>query len=452
MHTSRPRALSIIAQDRNVVTPPITPGLRQSACTPLWYVVYKHRPTAACVIHTHSMAAVQATLLDNESATTLQLTYLEMLKGVGNHAYDDVLEVPIIDNRPSEDLLADQLEAAVVQYPKTNAVLVRRHGLYVWGDSWEQAKTQAESFDYLFQAAIAMRQIGVDCSKAPTTGTYRTGTSQTAANKKRKIGSATEGFNGLKAVDNAADLQSRVPLLPRDPFSILLLDIEGCTTSISFVKDVLFPYCSQRMVAYCAQQQQPMSQHDGLVQEASQAGVDNASQMSTAELALSLMKRDVKSAALKDLQGQMWKAGYASGELKGHVYADFVPCLDWMTQSNNNGVKVYIYSSGSVQAQQLLFGNSICGDLLPKLSGHFDIPTAGPKKVASSYTSIAQQLGVAPSSICFVSDVVEELAAARQAGIGGTVLSIRPGNAPVSSQDKQDYPVIHSLLQICGAE
>lgn len=112
---------------RNVVHPPLTPGLRQSACTPLWYVVYKHRPSATCVIHTHSMAAVQATLIDG-SAKSLDITHLEMLKGVGGHAYDDVLQVPIIDNKPTEDQLADQLEEAVIAYPKCNAALVRRHG------------------------------------------------------------------------------------------------------------------------------------------------------------------------------------------------------------------------------------------------------------------------------------------------------------------------------------
>jgi methylthioribulose-1-phosphate dehydratase len=116
--------------DRNVVVPPVTPGLRQSACTPLWYVVYQHRPHVTCVIHTHSMAAVQATLID-ESATSLDLTHLEMLKGVGGHAYDDLLQIPIIDNRPTEDLLADQLEAAVIAYPKCNAALVRRHGTFL---------------------------------------------------------------------------------------------------------------------------------------------------------------------------------------------------------------------------------------------------------------------------------------------------------------------------------
>ena len=117
--------------DRNVVVPPKTPNLRQSACTPLWYVVYRNRPSAKCVIHTHSMNAQMATLLDpTETSDTLTITHLEMLKGVGNHGYDDKLVVPIIDNRPSEDLLADQLEAVIQNYPKCNAVLVRRHGTF----------------------------------------------------------------------------------------------------------------------------------------------------------------------------------------------------------------------------------------------------------------------------------------------------------------------------------
>lgn len=146
--------------DRNVIVPPKTVGLRQSACTPLWYVVYQNRPSAKSVIHTHSIYAQLATLLDpTETSRVFRVTHLEMLKGVGNHAYDDILEVPIIDNRPSEDLLADQLTSVIKEFPNCNCVLVRRHGLYVWGDSWEQAKTQAESFDYLFQSAIEMKKV-----------------------------------------------------------------------------------------------------------------------------------------------------------------------------------------------------------------------------------------------------------------------------------------------------
>lgn len=450
--------------DRNVIHAPKTTGLRQSACTPLWYVVYKHRPTAACVIHTHSLAAVQATLLDaSERSDCLQLTHLEMLKGVGNHSYDDVLEVPIIDNRPTEDLLADQLESAVLKYPKCNAVLVRRHGLYCWGDSWEQAKTQCESFDYLFDCAVKMKQMGVDPSAIPATGTYRDAASLTMAspppnnNKKRRM---VTGFNGAAAGDNRDDcLSNTIPLLPRDNYKVLLLDIEGCTTSISFVKDVLFPYCRERMADYCQTMRESNDEEyqdvlRALACEVSAAGGDKESTaaMSAVELALYLMDRDVKSAALKELQGRMWMDGYYSGELKGHVYADFVPTLDWL-QLNGN-VKVCIYSSGSVEAQKLLFGNSTAGNLLIKLSGHFfDISTAGPKKEAASYVKIAAALGVDASEIVFVSDSEGELEAAVAAGIGAAVMSIRPGNAPLTrlAHKQQEFPAIYSLLQLCGA-
>ena len=159
--------------DMGVIRPPRTPNLRLSACTPLWYTVYRNRPSVMCVIHTHSMHAQLATLLDpTETCPSLRLTHLEMLKGVGNHSYDDLLEVPIIDNRPTEDLLADQMEEALLTYPKCNAVLVRRHGLYVWGDSWEQAKAQCESFDYLFESAVKMRSLGLECGMVPKSGTY----------------------------------------------------------------------------------------------------------------------------------------------------------------------------------------------------------------------------------------------------------------------------------------
>lgn len=220
---------------RNVVVPPKTPNLRQSACTPLWYVVYAERPTATCVIHTHSMHAQMATLMDpTETSDCFRVTHLEMLKGVGHHGYDDMLEVPIIDNRPSEDQLAEQLRMAIRKYPKANAVLVRRHGLYCFGDSYEQAKTQCESFDYLFHSAIEMHKMGLDPAAKPRSGTYRvtqdSGEVVAPPPTKRM---RTGGFNGAKAIDNQDDVESNaVPLLPRDA-RVLLLDIEGCTTSIA---------------------------------------------------------------------------------------------------------------------------------------------------------------------------------------------------------------------------
>jgi methylthioribulose 1-phosphate dehydratase / enolase-phosphatase E1 len=448
---------------RDVMVAPKTIGLRQSACTPLWYVVYQHRPTATCVIHTHSMAAVQATLLDTtEQSTFLRISHLEMLKGVGNHAYDDYLDIPIIENRPTEDLLADQLEQAVLAYPKCNAVLVRRHGLYCWGDTWEQAKTQCESFDYLFECVIRMKTLGMDAALPPASGTYRPDT--VATTKKRKVDdalvsgdAATDGgFHGRAAVDNRSDwLACPVPLLPRDDhYKYLLLDIEGCTTSISFVKDVLFPYARDHMERYCHALLRSDPVYYSEVEVALATAVRNLIPtvgflLEAPKTARWLMDRDVKVAPLKDLQGRIWKEGYETGALKGHVYADVPPAFAWMQQQ---GISVGIYSSGSIAAQKLLFGSTDQhGDLLRYISHHFDIPTAGPKKEATSYTAIAKSLGMPVDQIVFVSDCVEELAAARAAGLTA-VLSVRPGNAPVSEEQRQSYPTVYSLLQLCGAD
>jgi methylthioribulose 1-phosphate dehydratase / enolase-phosphatase E1 len=473
--------------DRTVIHAPKTPNLRQSACTPLWYVVYKNRPNARAVIHTHSMHAQMATLLDpTETSPVLRITHLEMLKGVGHHGYDDVLEVPIIDNRPTEDLLADQLETAIKEYPNSNCVLVRRHGLYVWGDSWEQAKTQCEAFDYLFESCIKMRQMGVDFSKLPPHGTYRIDDEADSAftppsHMETLKGSdcaavvtpkptPVDGFHGLARADNHDDLVSnKVPILPRDS-KVLLLDIEGCTTSISFVKDTLFPYVLKHVEEYT--KSLSSSEYEALATALSD---DLNSHEPAQELLACLQKfdkldslikdchamvklmveQDYKLPSLKSMQGKIWKRGYETGTLKGHVYSDFVPMLQWM---ENHGVHVCIYSSGSVQAQKLLFGNSIQGDLCDYLHRHFDITTSGNKKEARSYANIFEDLqryepmaGLVSSAsdIVFVSDAEAECEAALQAGMK-TVMSIRPGNATLTEHGKQAYPAIYSLLQLCG--
>ena len=164
---------TLSADDKNIVIDhPQTPNLKQSACTPLWYEVFKHRPEAKSVIHTHSMNAQLVTLLNGDDCKEFVITHFEMLKGVGGHGYEDVLVVPIIDNRPTEDLLAEQLGEAVLKYPKANAVLVRRHGMYVWGNSWQEAKIHAESYDYLFETALKLRQLGIDYTAKPIASTY----------------------------------------------------------------------------------------------------------------------------------------------------------------------------------------------------------------------------------------------------------------------------------------
>ena len=133
------------------------------------------------------------------------------------------------------------------------------------------------------------------------------------------------------------------------------------------------------------------------------------------------------------------------GELKGHVYPDFCFLLKWC-QANN--VSVNIYSSGSIQAQKLLFGHTVDGDLLQYINKYFDT-TIGSKKDKESYERIAASMGVSPRDIIFVSDLEDELVAARDAGIGCPVMSIRPGNAPLTTIGKS-FPAIYSLLQLCG--
>ena len=164
---------TLSASDKNIVLEaPQTPNLKQSACTPLWYEVFKYRPEVNSVIHTHSMNAQLVTLMNGDDCKEFVITHFEMLKGVGGHGYEDVLVVPIIDNRPTEDLLAEQLGEAVKNYPKANAVLVRRHGLYVWGNTWQEAKIHAESYDYLFETALRLRQLGIDHTAKPTSSSY----------------------------------------------------------------------------------------------------------------------------------------------------------------------------------------------------------------------------------------------------------------------------------------
>mmetsp|Transcript_9334 Transcript_9334/g.12379 ORF Transcript_9334/g.12379 Transcript_9334/m.12379 type:complete len:196 (-) Transcript_9334:160-747(-) len=182
-----------------------------------------------------------------------------------------------------------------------------------------------------------------------------------------------------------------------------------------------------------------------LSKEVKEISDDTVVEQNVVSLVNFLMDRDVKSATLKDLQGKIWKAGYDSGVLKSHVYDDMPMMLQWMKQ---HGVKVYIYSSGSVAAQKMLFGHTeLAGNLLDHFDGHFDIPTAGPKKEASSYTKIAKALGVPIEEIVFASDLEGELAAAAEAGMKYTIQSIRPGNAPITMGG---FPIVHSLLQLCG--
>lgn len=224
--------------------------------------------------------------------------------------------------------------------------------------------------------------------------------------------------------------------------SVILLDIEGTTTPITFVYDELFPFARAQMVAYFQaraednEMQLAIAQLRTEAEEEARAGYDapqiptDASPAAIAEAAATFalwqMDHDRKATGLKQVQGWIWRKGYESGELRGVVYEDVPAAIDrWRAQ----GRRVAIYSSGSVDAQKLIFGYSTAGDLRPKLDAYFDTQT-GPKKEAQSYTQIANALKVAAADVVFCSDNVDELIAAAAAGMQ-TRLVVRPGNAPV---------------------
>ena len=152
-----------IALDGSIVSRPADPQLRPSECSSLFLKAINLRGAGA-VIHSHSIHAVLATLLFSNE---FSISHIEMIKGIEGMAYGDKLVVPIIDNTARECDLADSLEDAIVRYPASHAVLVRRHGVYVWGRDWVSAKTQAECYDYLFRAAAEMKRLGIPTA-APT--------------------------------------------------------------------------------------------------------------------------------------------------------------------------------------------------------------------------------------------------------------------------------------------
>jgi methylthioribulose-1-phosphate dehydratase len=159
----QPEDMFVVDLDGNVVERPASPALRVSACAPLFLHAYRLRDAGA-VIHSHSVHAMMATLVFDQ---VFEVTHIEMMKGITGTMYGDRLVVPIIENTAHEHELADTMAEAMVAHPRAHAVLVRRHGVYVWGADWVQAKTHAECYDYLFDAAVRMRQIGVDPARPP---------------------------------------------------------------------------------------------------------------------------------------------------------------------------------------------------------------------------------------------------------------------------------------------
>lgn len=206
---------------------------------------------------------------------------------------------------------------------------------------------------------------------------------------------------------------------------VYLLDIEGTTSSVRFVYDVLFPYARKHFATFLAVNQDVPEVQLAVTQ---MTGQDRPTVEVAAAEAMKLMDADAKQTGLKSLQGMIWQSGYQTGELVSHVYEDTAPA---MRRFRQRGAKVCIYSSGSIQAQRQFFAHTVAGALSDLIDGYFDT-TIGGKRQASSYTAIAAKLGVTTESIMFYSDIPEELDAASAAGFR-TILVLRAGSSPVTT-------------------
>ena len=222
---------------------------------------------------------------------------------------------------------------------------------------------------------------------------------------------------------------------------VILTDIEGTTSSISFVKDVLFPYAADHLPAFVKE-----NINDEKVQTALQQTVELAAEdgdvinaEDTDALIAKLLQwisEDRKATPLKALQGLIWKTGYENGDYQAHMYPD---ATEYLKKWHDSGLPLYVYSSGSVKAQELFFGYSQDGNLLPLFKGHFDTLVGG-KRETQSYLNILTELqkthtGLKAADVLFLSDIKEELDAAKEAGMQ-TVWLLRDSEIPADAEHK----------------
>ena len=394
-----PDELYVLDIDGEILSTPLQkPGCRApklSDCSPLFLHAFKQR-NAGAVLHSHAFCCNLATSLF-EGKSEFRISHQEMIKGITGYGYFDELVIPIIENTAWEHELADCLGETIAKYPKACAVLVRRHGMYVWGDSWEQAKRHGECLHYLFEVAINMRKLGMDFNSPPK------------------------------------------PIDPKNDISHVIFDIEGTTTPITFVQDTLFPYASNNVKDYLTNSWSTLQTIEDVKQLISQAEADkndcslgaptivNNSIEEISAYVQWCISKDRKIGSLKQLQGHIWEKGYESGKLSSIVYSD-VPL--YFQRLVSSGIKIGIYSSGSREAQKLLFKYSNFGDIRKHISCYFDT-TIGNKRDPNSYKEILLSLGVdSPSKVVFITDIFEEAVAAADAGLI-PIISIRPGNLPV---------------------
>jgi enolase-phosphatase E1 len=235
----------------------------------------------------------------------------------------------------------------------------------------------------------------------------------------------------------------------------------GCTTSINSFKKEMLPYIDRQLTSYINGMtlddiQSLIFKLQRVVNEMNNERIkfDCREALSDTDLKnaiISCITKMVKSRTMKKppvvitILCDIWGERLVSEVTKGHVYEDFLPLLKWC---QGNKTPVSVYSGGSIQFQKSLFRHTLEGDLTSYITSYFDVMNAGLKESSSSYIKIANEMGVDPKEIMFVSDSEDELIAAREAGIGHVVLCVRPGNVAVTSTSR-DFPIIHSLLQLC---
>ncbi|KAG8641380.1 hypothetical protein MANES_13G144832v8 [Manihot esculenta] len=285
---------------------------------------------AGAVIHSHGMESCLVTMI-NPFLKEFRITHMEMIKGIQGHSYSDELVVPIIENTSHEGELTEPIAEAIRAYPKATAVLVRNHGVYIWGDSWISAKTQAECYHYLFDAAIKLHQLGLDCS-APCHGPIGkvNGFWGSGGNFSRSFRTAAFGLDYMMEPSQHC----------------ILLDNEGTATPTSFITDVLFPYALDNVGKHLAatygskETQEDINLLRSQIQDDFEQGVSGAvpippdyvgKELVIASLVAnveSMMRSDRKVIALKQLQGHIWRTGFQSNELVGVVFDDVPEALE----------------------------------------------------------------------------------------------------------------------------
>ncbi|KAI5963319.1 UTR4 [Candida pseudojiufengensis] len=243
-------------------------------------------------------------------------------------------------------------------------------------------------------------------------------------------------------------------LVHQSKIDTVILDIEGTICPITFVKDKLFPYFIKKLPEVLNKYNYPINSlgsNDPIINilENLPSNITNSSE-SIYDYLKNLVDNDIKDPVLKSLQGFIWDQGYKSGELKSPVYKDSIEFIEKFPSTTK---KIYIYSSGSINAQKLLFGhvdvNGKSKNLNKYLSGYFDITTAGYKNEYTSYTKILKEIGKLnnPKTVLFLSDNINEVKAAIKAEMQSYIV-IRPGNAPIPSEEKNGYRTITSLYEI----